>query len=208
MKEALILASSISFLILLGSAYACVRMPEATLAEECLGYGIPSFSPVHDAFGNKTIIIERLQQYKNYTYPCGIISLTDNNIETISDFLSNGYSTLRQTQEEYQIFLENANKVNNNLSTCDYYSAVVNKNGWTGYIFNDESEKTVACAQAPRKLCGGGSPTNILWNDLKPLSTSTTILATLLDYWWLFIIIIAITLIGITYNLKRNKKFI
>lgn len=191
-----------SFLILLSPAYACIRMPTAKLAEECLinRYGTPS---IQSDFENKTAIVERLQQYKNYSYPCGVIALTDSDIDTIADFLSNRYSVIRQTPDEYQIFLENANNVNNNLSTCDYYLAVANKNGWTGYVFNDESEKTVACANAPRALCGGGGPSNIIWNDLSPRPVTIGILVNLLNYWWLFIIVIIMISIGIFYKAKK-----
>jgi len=199
MKEILTIVMIISFLISLSPVYACVSMPEAKLTEECSNYGtiyVPS------NFENKTTIIERLQQYKNYNYPCGTISLTDNDVEIIADFLSNGYSVLKQTQEEYQSFLKNANEVNNNLSTCDYYSAVAYRDGWVGYSFSDESDKTQACVQAPRRLCGGGS-INVLWNDLSPISMTTSILVSLLNYWWLFIIVIIIVLIGIIYKSKK-----
>jgi len=204
MKEILLVTILISILISVNSAYACISVPEVILAEECSGYGTPSFSIHNILFGNKTIIIERLQQHKNYTYTCGTINLTDNDIETIADFLSNGYSALRETPDEYQEFLENANEVNNNLSTCDYYSAVAYKNGWTGYVFNDESEKTEACAQAPRKLCGDSGPTNLVWNDLPQKPITTSIFVILLNYWWLFVIIIVIALIGIIYKSKKS----
>jgi hypothetical protein len=278
MKKTLIVMFLISFLFLLSSAYACVRISEAILLNDTTckgdisGVGDIRYWPVLEARGNKTKIIESLQKYKNYTYRCYVpnnqqgdekrciscapncsdflyrnrdtfyadwectdipldcygspcpeglktgdirdceichwqyvktLSLTDNDIETIADFLSNGYSVMKQTQEEYQIFLENADRVNNDLSTCDYYQAIAYKNGWTGYIFNDESEKTFACAHAPRSLCGGGGSSNIIWNDLKPLSTFTNIKATLLNFWWLFIVVIAIV-IGIIF--KTLKK--
>jgi len=176
-------------------------MPTAKLAEECSinNYGTPS---IQSNFENKTAIIERLQQYKNYTYSCGVITLTDNDIDTIADFLSNRYSVVRQTPEEYQVFLENANNVNNDLNTCDYYPAVANKNGWTGYVFNDESEKTETCANAPRKLCGGGTP-NIIWNDLSSRSITTSILVNILDYWWIVVIVIATVIVVLFYKSKK-----
>ncbi len=93
------------------------------------------------------------------------ISLTDNDIEIIADFLANGYSVIRQTEDEYKTFLENAIAVNNNLSTCDYYFAVARRGNWTGYIFSHESSKTLACERAPRPKCANVF-TNIIWNDL------------------------------------------
>lgn len=225
MREVVLIV--ISFLILISPAYACIAMPVAKLAEECSGYGTPS---AYSNFDNKTSIIERLQQYKNHTLRCftpnnqtgdellcqgsgqytvcrwqvmRTIDLTDGDIETIADFLSNGYSVMKQTTEEYQIFLENATKINNDISTCDYYSAVAYKGGWTGYIFNDESEKTVSCANAPRRVCGGSGTSNIIWNDLSPRSITTGILVNMLNYWWIILIIIATVIISLFYKFKK-----
>jgi len=181
-------------------------------------------------WGNKTEIIKSLEPYKNYSYLCETLNnetgnelrcagwqkgchwmyykylrLTDNDIEIISDFLSKGYSVLKQTPNEYQKFLENANKVNNDLSTCDYYLAVAYRNDWTGYVFNDESEKTEACAQAPRKLCGSSGLINILWNDLSSRPITTNIFIYMLSYWWIFLIVVVAIIIGIIYKLKRKS---
>ena len=241
----------VSFLILFSSAYACIRVPEANLLydttctinhycipvkfnetlSECkikpLGVDYRSYGTI----GNKTEIVNDLEEYKNYSYACltpnnetgdeigyfegridkshwmfyKYLRLSDNDISVIADFLSNGYSVIKQSPEEYQNFLENANKINNDLSTCDYYSAVAYRDSWTGYIFDDESYKTEACSRAPRsEQCGSSGTTNVILNELTPISKSTTIFATFLNYWWLIVIIIMITLTGTLYKFKKK----
>jgi hypothetical protein len=129
------------------------------------------------------------------------IRLTDNDISVIADYLSNGYSVLKQTPEEYQAFLENANRVNNDLSTCEYYGAAAYRDGWTGYVLNDDSTKTESCANAPRAACAGGLAT-VLWNELSGQQITTKIVATLLNYWWIFLIVVVGLMMFLLYRMS------
>jgi len=122
--------------------------------------------------------------YKNWT--CGddctichwrysrIVNLTDIDIEIITEFITNGYSVIRHTDAEYNEFLENAISVNEDKNTCDYYSAVAHRNGWTGYAFGINANKTLGCLDQQIRTSCGAVKVNILWNELPESKMNVT----------------------------------
>jgi hypothetical protein len=136
------------------------------------------------------------------------ISLTNEDIVIILDFVSNGYSVIGQTQQEYQEFLKQSEEVNADTAICDEYNAVYHKNGWTGYIFSETSDKTSECKEiqsfGAEKACAGGiTPSEdiiSIWNDLKPTTNLSNNNSKLVDYWWIFAVVAIIGMVAVVYK--------
>ncbi len=180
---------------------------------------------------NKTKIMERLQAFKNYSCladkntpgwsecvtrevncsdgECAkwvyvrTSQLSDEDIEIIADFLSNGYSVIKQTDQEYAEFLKNASKVNSDLSTCDYYYAVAHRGNWTGFVFSEFSNKTKECSLMPRPYCAPVM-VNIVWNDLENFSNASENHKTTSNTVFVLLIVLALLMIAVVVLLRKR----
>ena len=152
----ILLISTISLILFSTSVFACISIPNIEFKKEC-PYSHFEF------YNDNESISEQINRIQN---ECNI-SLTNDDIEIIRDFITNGYSIKEQTQEEYNQFLETANEANNGRpEECLAYKAVsYNGERWTGYIRTGYAfSETGGCAVP---LCGGSPNINIIWNDLK-----------------------------------------
>jgi len=159
-------------LLLAGLLHACISLPYIEVGEHQLPVifgdlkryaGLPGDYPLEN------ISTDVFDGYMTHFYGSYWTSANLTPAEKASawEFVKHGYSAKRMTAEEYEEFKAHALAVNSNLSTCGYYSALAYKDGFAGFVFNDESNKTPACASAPRRLCGGGFVLPYI-NDLGP----------------------------------------
>lgn len=157
MKSKIYLLFGLFLLIInLNFISACISFPIIeTKSKSCDQQMISSY--------NESEIREELIYYRCFN------NENDSNINTVIDFIKNGYSVKEQTNEEYQLFLNNAKKKNKGWWCGDIYSAVSRKGDFTGYIMG-KKERMIFWIPCPKaqlfKGCSGG-PYNIVWNDLK-----------------------------------------
>lgn len=121
-------------------------------------------------------------------------NLTDSDIAILKDFVSNGYSVNEQNEEEYSIFLKEANRANEwRPSSCLAYLAVSHKGRWTGFLKGNDY-KTGKCLV---EKCGGAGYVRAVWNDLS---------ITKRTYAYIFVPIIAVVLVTVLVLTFKRKK--
>lgn len=162
-KYMLILVFAFSLVILLNSAFACISPPTIKTKSGCeLSYeGYDWYDPIKDnsyfSLNNETHIFNFINEKKE---EC---NFSEEDVNILTDFISNGYSVIEQDEEEYKIFLDEANKANKERPEfCLAYEAVAHRGRWTGL----QTGSMYVNGSCVRALCGGGLK-NIIWNDLK-----------------------------------------
>lgn len=144
--------------VVLGSlASACISFPGIELRQNST-YSNNIF--FEGGYRNESAVLEQLNMNKD------LAGLSDEDIQILKDFIINGYSVKEQTDDEYNLFLEEAEKANAEApSNCPVYGAVSHKGRWTGYIWTGNVVNDVGMC-GPKERCAGALA-NIIWNDLK-----------------------------------------
>jgi hypothetical protein len=161
----------ISFVLVLAAAFGCISIPQIEVGGLNLGYESWSARDYFNMSGGENLTLQQFDEYMTQNYNAmgqdywGGLGLSIPEKQAIFDFLSHGYSVKKMTAEEYAVFLDNATKVNADMSTCAMYGAVAYREGFAGYVFSPDSEKTENCTGQARALCGGGVIVPFL-NDL------------------------------------------
>jgi hypothetical protein len=183
----------ISILFFIGYAHACISFPQIKTKSN-INIGLD-----YDNYNNYSAITELLNSKKT------ILNLSDSDMTILSEFVINGYSVKEQTDEEYVIFLEEAEKQNNiTPEGCgvSYYNAVTHNGRWTGYILSEKYPTNMDWDNCPQSNCiGGGAVTNIIWNDLVPKNTEANDYSKYYYFGAVILIVILVFLI-----LKTRKK--
>lgn len=125
-----------------------------------------------------------------------VCGLTDSDVSILKDYISNGYTVKEQTDEEYSLFLNEANKANEwRPNTCLDYVAVSHRGKWTGFMRSGIEYRNGQCLITK---CGSfGGVSKIIWNDLPSLTKRT--------YAYIIVPILAISLI-VFLVLRFRKK--
>ncbi|MBS3099976.1 hypothetical protein J4463_02055 [Candidatus Pacearchaeota archaeon] len=156
MKQRTFLASAAFIFLILSSSlvFACISFPKIETKNGC------NLNLDYDTYQNESAIILLLNQNKD---ACGF---SDEDIPVIKNFVINGYFVMEQTQEEYEIFLEEVKKQNEQIGCTLHYKAVAHEDRWTGYVTGRENAEDGAGNPCPVPTCSSGALVNLIWNDL------------------------------------------
>ncbi|MFQ6010518.1 MAG: hypothetical protein ACE5J7_05390, partial [Candidatus Aenigmatarchaeota archaeon] len=158
----LVLATMFALVIMSQAAFACISEPKVE-ANACGEFTIMMFS-------EESEVDAVLASQKD------ICELADQDIQVIKEFVMNGYSVIEQTDEQYAVFLEQANTANSGRpDDCLAYEAVAHRGRWTGYLETGYAYDSEYGCAVP--LC-----TNIAysakWNDLGAAGIVRTVATT------------------------------
>lgn len=124
-------------------------------------------------YGNETLVINRLNSLKE---GCGF---STSDVSFLTEFVINGYSVKEQNDQEYEIFLQEANQSNQGRpNDCLDYLATSHKDRWTGFIRSGRDYRNGECI---RYKCSNVF-VNIIWNDLLPIGNNLNDSANKQDY--------------------------
>jgi hypothetical protein len=153
-------------------------------------------------FKNENCNVEfKFEEYKNENVVLNILNekklscnLNTDDIFILRDYVISGYSVKEQTDEEYNLFLKEANNANSGRpDDCLAYQAIYQRDRWTGYIETGYHYDAINGCAVP--LCGGSPSVNIKWNDL---STSQS------PYFYIYLIILLfVIIIAFIYKLRK-----
>ena len=152
----IILVSFIVFFIVFSNpVYACISIPSLELKNS----GMPNREKIFFVeYKNETAVLYQLNEVNSQ---CNC--LRDEDIEIIKSFIMNGYSVKEQTNDEYNLFLEEVRNANKGRpESCLAYLAVHRNDSWTGYVKTGYMYENGKCIAA---TCSG-AVANLLWNDL------------------------------------------
>ena len=151
-------------ILLVSLGHACVSLPTVYMGDSSFPY-----------IGSRDITQAEFDNYAgNYAaeQSDAYAALSSAEKRAIYEFIMHGYSTKKMSEAQYAEFLDNASRVTSDSSTCAIYNAVAYADGWAGWSKDDYSNKTPACVQQPRPMCGGGFFLLFL-NDLPTASHDT-----------------------------------
>lgn len=183
MKKLFIMVFFIAIFFAVSFSSACVSFPKIETLNNCT-------LELESNYNDEVEVLSYLNQNKD---KC---SIQNSEISDLKDFIINGYSVKEQSQEEYLLFLEEAEELSNKTGCSEYYLAVARKGRFTGYVLAYKSGG-INGTICPAPSCKSVSA-NIIWNDLNTNQTITEIAevkTSKLPYFILSIIIILIIIL-------------
>ena len=178
-----ILTIFISILLFSNIAFACISIPFIESKNENCNVQFR-----FEDSRNESAVLNILNEKKS---SC---NLNNEDISILKDYVINGYSVKEQTDEEYALFLQEANKANfGRPDDCLDYQAIYHMGRWTGYIKTGYHYDAIGGCAVP--LCGGSPSTNIKWNDLTSSQS---------PYFFIFLLILLfVIVVAFVYKIRK-----
>jgi hypothetical protein len=153
-----------------------------------------------DNYGlNATLVLMRMN---NAREAC---SFSEEETQTLVDFVTHGYNVMEQTDEEYDAFVENATAENaGRPGNCLKWVDIKRDGKWTGYIKTGNEYANGFCMMLLQRGCGGAGLYSLLGAPLfNPASYSTAYYLKMAAF---ILIPIALIVLAIIWLIRRKKK--
>ncbi len=124
MRKITFILGVLSFFVFTPKSFGCITYPTIDIKDHT-----DCFIEFNEDYNNKEYVVTKI------TDKSGSCHFNDNDIKILSDFVSQGYSVIEQSNDEYQKLLEEIKvSVENN---CSPYDDLVHLDRWTGLIGNN-----------------------------------------------------------------------